>query len=122
MNTTATTSIVPLLAAAFGGAEDVTPAPGQPLHVLLGQIELPEPWTPSPTRALTVWRNWPAERPQFVIDQSVQGEQGEPPRSSELVYLLGESWRSFSFGFTWSGQDSVRAIQLWMTRFVAERT
>ena len=65
---------------------------------------------------------WPAERPQFVIDQGVQGEQGEPPRSSEPVYLLGESWRTFSFSFSWSGQDPVRVIQLWMTRFVAEQS
>jgi hypothetical protein len=122
MSTTDPANILPLLAAAFGGVEDVTPAPGQPLHVLFGQIELPEPWTPSPTRALTVWRNWPAERPQFVIDQGVQGEQGEPPRSSEPVYLLGESWRTFSFSFSWSGQDPVRVIQLWMTRFVAEQS
>jgi hypothetical protein len=122
MNATDAAHILPLLSAAFGRVEDVTPGSGQPLHVRFEQIELPEPWTPSPTRALTVWRNWPAERPQFVLDPGVQGEQGETPRSSEPVYLLGESWRTFSFSFNWSGQDPVRVIQLWMTRFVAERT
>ena len=113
--------IVSRLSTAFGGAQDVTPAEDQPLHVLLPQLELPDPGTPTPTRGLTVWRNWPADRPQFVIDEGVVGENGDPPRSNDQMYLLGESWRSFSFNFNWNGTDPVRAIQLWMTRFVVER-
>lgn len=114
--------LVDRLAAAFGDAVDLTPADGQAPHVLLPSIELPEPWTPSPTRALTVWENWPASRPQFVIDESVVGEGGEPPRSHHQIYLLGESWRGFSFTFAWSGDDPVRAVQLWLARFTAERS
>jgi hypothetical protein len=110
------------LAVAFGEAVDVTPADGPPAHILLPSIELPEPWTPSPTRALTVWEDWPASRPQFVIDESVVGETGEPPRSHHGAYLLGQSWRGYSFNFTWSGDDPVRAVQLWLARFTAERT
>lgn len=114
--------IIARLSTAFGGAQDVTPATDQPLHVLLPQLELPDPWRPSSTRALAVWRNWPAERPQFVIDEGVVGENGEPPRSNDLVYLLGEGWRSFSFSFSWKGDDPVQAVQMWMTRFVVERS
>jgi hypothetical protein len=115
------TGVVMALARAFGGAEDVTPAPGQPLHVLLPRLELPPPWSPSPTRALTIWRNWPAERPDFFIDMAVVGEAGEPPRSHNEAYQLGESWRGFSFDFAWHGDDPVLAVQLWLTRFVAEQ-
>lgn len=107
---------------AFGAAVDVTPADGQAAHILLPSIELPEPWTPSPTRALTVWQEWPTSRPQFVIDEGVVGENGQPPRSHHSVYLLGESWRGFSFDFPWSGDDPVRAVQLWLARFTAERS
>jgi hypothetical protein len=114
--------LVERLAVAFGEAIDVTPADGQPLHVLLPAIDLPEPWKPSRTRALTVWENWPGARPQFVMNESVVGENGEPPRSHNPVYLLGGSWRGFSFNFVWSGDDPVRAVQLWMNRFVAERS
>lgn len=114
--------IVARLAAAFGDAQDVTPAADQPLHVLLMQLELPDPWKPSPTRALTVWRNWPDERPEFIIDARVVGGTNEPPRSSDPHYLLGQSWRRFSFSFNWKGDDPVRVIQLWTTRFVAEPT
>src|SRR5438309_7012405 len=108
------------LAVAFGKAVDVTPAEGQPAHILLPWIELPEPWTPSPTRALTVWQDWPGSRPQFVIDERVVGETGQPPRSHQAVYLLGQSWRGFSFNFAWSGDDPVRAVQVWLARFTAE--
>jgi hypothetical protein len=114
-------SVVEQLSRAFGDARDVTPADSQPLHVLLAKLELPEPWRPSPTRALTVWQGWPGERPVFVVDESVVGEGREPPRSNNLVYLLGESWRQFSFSFASSGDDPVRAVQLWMSRFEAER-
>jgi hypothetical protein len=114
--------IVGELARAFGAATDVTPTPGQPLHVLLSVLELPAPWQPSPARALTTWADWPAQRPLFFIDQAVAGESGDRPRSHGLVYQLGEPWVAFSFAFGWSGQDPVRAVQLWMTRFVAERS
>ena len=51
--------IVAKLGVAFGGARDVTPDPGQPLHVVLDALELPSGWEPNPTRALTVWDAWP---------------------------------------------------------------
>lgn len=114
-------SLVRALTAAFGKAVDVTPGDGQPAHILLPSLDLPEPWTPSPTRALTVWQDWPTSRPQFLIDQKVVGEGGQPPRSNNNVYLLGESWRGFSYHFAWSGSDPVRAAQLWLTRFTVER-
>jgi hypothetical protein len=110
------------LAVAFSGAVDVTPADGQPAHILLPAIRLPKPWKPSSTRALTVWEGWPGTRPQFVIDESVTGETGEPPRSHHPVYLLDQSWRGFSFNFAWSGDDPVRAVQLWLARFTVERS
>jgi hypothetical protein len=113
--------IVVRLVAAFGAAEDVSADGGQPLHVLLSRLELPEPWHPSPSRALTIWEGWPGERPRFVIDHGVVGENGEPPRSNDSVYLLGEAWRQFSFTFPWVGQDPVVAIQLWMERFTVEQ-
>jgi hypothetical protein len=115
-------ALVQRLAVAFGEAADVTPADGQPPHILLPSLELPEPWRPTPTRALTVWDRWPESRPQFLIDESVVGETGEPPRSHHSAYLLGVSWRGFSFNFSWSGDDPVRAVQLWMQRFTAERS
>jgi len=114
--------LVRRLAVAFGEAVDVTPAPDQAPHVLLPSIELPEPWKPSPTRALTVWEGWPGNRPRFVIDWNVVGEHGEPPRSNSQAYLLGTNWREFSFTFPWSGNDPVRAVQLWLARFTKERS
>ena len=114
--------IVSRLATAFGQAQDATPADDQPLHVLLPALELPEPWTPSPTRGLSIWRNWPTERPEFVIDESVAGEGGGAPRSHHSVYLLGEAWRGYSFSFPWEGDDPVLMIQLWMNRFLIERS
>lgn len=114
--------IVKRLTAAFGAAVDMTPEPAQPLHVLLPTLELPTPWTPSSARALTIWSGWPAERPLFLVDENVVGESGEPPRSNSLVYHLGEPWRQFSFAFPWEGDEPVRAIQMWVSRFVVERT
>jgi hypothetical protein len=116
------TDIISRLFTAFGGAKDVTPAQDQPLHVLLPTLELPDPWTPSPTRGLSVWRNWPNERPEFAIDETVTGENNEPPRSNSSAYLLGETWRNYSFSFPWAGDDPVRAIQQWLNRFAVERT
>src|SRR5215472_3732426 len=114
--------IVSELARAFRAATDVTPAPNQPLHALLPALDLPAPWRPSPARALTVWAYWPAQRPQFFVDQSVVGESGDRPRSHSISYQLGEPWTAFSFQFAWTGQDPVRAVQCWMTRFVKERS
>ena len=114
--------LVRQLADAFSGAHDVTPDGDSRLHVLLPSVELPEPWSPSPTRALTIWESWPQARPLFYVDERVVGENGEPPRSNSSAYLLGESWRGFSFNFAWLGNDPVRAIQLWLGRFTAERS
>jgi hypothetical protein len=115
-------AVVERLADAFGAARDVTPAPDQPLHVVLSEIELPEPWTPSPTRSLTIWSGWPATRPDFYIDAAVTGQSGAPPRNPTPTYLLGETWNGFSFSFVWSGEDPVRAVQTWLTRFEVEPT
>jgi hypothetical protein len=115
--------IVAALAEAFGAATDATESPELPLHVILPELELPGPWTPSPTRALTIWRNWPAERPEFYIDHSVVGESEAPPRNPYDAYHLGETWRGFSFNFPWPGQnDPVVVVQMWVTRFVVERS
>jgi hypothetical protein len=123
MDAEARERIVESLRTAFGAAEDVTPRPQQALHVLLPEVQLPAPWTPSPTRALTVWGNWPAERPLFALDPSVRGEAGDPPRSYNDLYLLDTAWRGFSFSFPWNGTDDpVRVVQLWLTRFSLERT
>lgn len=114
-------SIVDRLAAAFGEAVDVTPEGVETPHILLPALELPDPWTPTPTRALTIWTSWPEQRPEFVIDPAIVGEHGEPPRSNSEVLRLGTTWRSFSFSFQWSGNDPVRAVRRWLGRFTAER-
>jgi hypothetical protein len=114
--------LVECLALAFGDARDVTPADGQPAHILLPALHLPAPWTPSLTRALTIWTTWPLERPQFLVDEAVVGESGNPPRSHHEVYAVGETWRGFSFAFPWAGDDPVRAVQMWMERFAVERS
>ena len=114
--------IVRALAEAFGKAVDVTPGDGAVLHILLPSVELPDPWTPSLTRALTVFEDWPTTRPLFFVDEQVTGEKDEPPRNHHSKYLVGESWRGFSFSFPWTGDDPVRAVQLWLTRFTAERS
>lgn len=114
--------IIEALAAAFGNAVDVTPAAGQPPHILLTELELPEPWTPSPTRGLTVWPGWPESRPEFYIDAAVTGQTGQAPRNPSPTYRLGETWNAFSFSFPWSGDDPVRAVRTWLTRFEVEPT
>ncbi len=121
METALREEIVAKLGAAFGGARDVTPAEGQPLHVLLEPVELPSNWTPSSTRALTVWSDWPNSRPAFYIDQTVRGPDGQPPKNPSATYLIGETWHAFSFGFDWKGDDPVLAVQRWLTRFDKER-
>jgi hypothetical protein len=109
-------------AAGWGVGADVTPAEVQAPHVLLPVLELPDPWRPSPTRALTIWNGWPNERPEFVVDLAVVGETGEPPRSNDEVLRLGSSWRRFSFTFAWSGDDPVKAVRMWLERFTTERS
>lgn len=105
---------------AFGPARDVTPAPGQALHLLMEEVDLPDAWSPNPTRALVIWEGWPAERPRFLVDEQLRGEGGEPPRSNDLIYVLGEGWRQFSFSFPWVGEDPVIAVQKWLERFSVE--
>ena len=118
MNADERETIVAALAVAFGPAEDVSPAPDQPRHVLVHAAELPGPWT-SPARALLRFTDWPKTRPEFFIDRSVVNAAGDPPRSSSEQAILGGSWRQFSFGFPCAedGADPVRAVQLWLTRF-----
>jgi hypothetical protein len=110
--------MVTALAEAFGQVTDVTPDDDQPLHVVIGALLLPTPWT-SPARALARFTNWPRERPEFWVDTEVFNESGQPPRSSSSQSVLGASWRQFSFAFPWAEEraDPVRAIQLWVTRF-----
>jgi hypothetical protein len=112
--------IVAKLDRAFGGAKDASPTPSLDLHVLFTALELPPPWSPSPTRALAIFTNWPTERPLFVVDLAVVGQNGEPPRSHHEAYYLDEAWRGFSWNSPWEGEDPVRAIQLWINRFIAE--
>jgi hypothetical protein len=113
--------IVTKLGAAFGGACDVTLADNQPPHVLLAALELPSGWTPNPTRALTIWDGWPGARPTFYVEPTIQGPNGRVPQNPSDAFLLGETWRTFSFSFAWNGDDAVRAIQLWLTIFDKER-
>ena len=120
MEDAAREALVAQLAETFGAAVDVTPAPDQPLHVLLPAVDLPSPWRPAQTRVLTIWNGWPTTRPDFYIDMTVVGEAGAPPRSCSEAYLLGQTWRAFSFTFDWTGDDPVLAIQRWLTRFTRE--
>lgn len=119
MDELARKSITAALRDALGAAKDVTPGEGQPLHVLLPSLVVPPPWQPSPLRALTRWGNWPQERPEFFVAESLTGSAGQPPQSSNPLLVLGATWLSFSFGFKlpWNGDDPVRAIQLWLGRF-----
>jgi hypothetical protein len=114
--------LVAKLDRAFGGAEDVTPTANHALHVLFTKLTLPDLWKPSPTRALALFNNWPAERPLFYVDEQVVGETGQPPESHHSVYHLDQSWRGFSWNYTWTGDDPVRAIQLWINRFLKQAT
>lgn len=111
-------AIVDELAESFGGATDVTPAPDQPLHVLLPTVGLLPPW-PSPAQALVRFVNWPETRPDFWIDIGVKTAAGEPPRSSSEQYVVGGAWRQFSYAFDWPQQPvtETRAVQLWLSRF-----
>ncbi len=84
--------VVSDLARALGYAADVTPAPGQPVHVLLAAMDMPETVAAIARSRPDVWAGWPAQRPQFLIDKAVVGESGDLPRSHSLVYQLGEPW------------------------------
>jgi hypothetical protein len=112
-------AIVAELGAAFGGAQDVSPSPDQPLHVLLRAVRLLPPWQPSPARALAKFEGWPQSRPLFWIDRAVVNVQGQPPQSNSEQLVLGESWRQFSFNFPWPSDPptATHAIQLWLNRF-----
>jgi hypothetical protein len=115
-------TIVARLIEAFGDVTDLTPDAEQPLHARFEALWLPEPWTPSPAKAMSVWKGWPGERPEFAVEIGVVGEGGQPPRSDSDVYILGGHWRAYSFSFQWAGDDPVLAIQLWLNRFLRERT
>lgn len=115
-------AIVANLAAAFGAAEDVTPAPDQPLHVLLPRVKLLPPWRPSPSAALLRFEAWPGARPEFWIDIAVVNGAGQPPRSSGPQTVLGRAWRQFSYSFPWPPAPGepctpARAAEMWLTRF-----
>jgi hypothetical protein len=118
-------ALVEELREAFGDAQDVTPADGQPAHVLVPALELGPPWRPSPARALVRFTSgWPNERPEFFIDTSVVDAAGTPPRNNggnpaAIVLVLGANWRQFSFNFTWprNPQTATHAVQLWLNRF-----
>jgi hypothetical protein len=113
--------IIARLSDAFGEVTDVTPEADQPLHAQFKELWLPEPWTPSPAEAISVWRNWPSERPEFSVQPEVVGAAGSPPESNSDTYVLGRLWRSFSYSFPWSGEDPVLVVQLWLNRFAMER-
>ncbi len=112
-------AIVQELAAAFGGAEDVSPDAQQPLHVRLTGLQFMAPWHPSPAEALLRFGGWPDVRPDFWIDPAVVNASGQPPRNPTDEYILGRVWRRFSFGFPWPAEPrtATRAVQLWLTRF-----
>lgn len=107
------------LAEAFGEAKEVTPEEEQPLHVLLPRLQLPSLWRPSPTRALVKFENWPNQRPLFWIDMNVANGGGQPPRSSSAQLVLGDTWRQFSFNFSWPVEPPtpMHAVLKWLTRF-----
>jgi hypothetical protein len=127
MDSSVRTAIVNELEAAFGEAVDKTPAEGQPAHVLLPRLRLLPGWKPNPARAVVRFTpSWPAERPEFFIDLAVTDLAGIPPRNSggnpsQQVLVLGETWRQFSFNFSWPSANEfrtpTRAVQLWLTRF-----
>ena len=115
-------AIVAELAAAFGAAEDVTPAPDQSLHVVLPRAQLPPPWRPSAAAALLRFQAWPGTRPEFWIDMAVVNRNNEPPRSSSPQTILGRTWRQFSYSFAWPPAPGhlltpTRAVEMWLARF-----
>lgn len=111
-------AIVNELAVSFGSARDVTPGSDQPLHVLLDRVNLAGTWTPNPVRCLTVFRNWPAQRPEFYVDSSVKNQSGEPPRSHSRPFVLGEGWLAFSWQFPWTAlMSATKAVEKWLARF-----
>lgn len=113
--------IIQRLGEAFGEVTDVTPQDDQPFHAQFKELWLPAPWTPSPAEAISVWRNWPGERPEFCVQPELVGEEGRPPESNSEKLVLGRLWRTFSYSFPWSGDDPTLVIQLWLNRFATER-
>ena len=111
--------IIDELTQSFGEAKDVTPAEGQPLHVLLPAVPVRPPWSPSPTRAVLRFIGWPGARPEFYVDRSLANAAGQPPQNPHDFYLLGETWRGFSFQFPWPAGDgsATQAVLQWLNRF-----
>lgn len=107
---------------AFNRADDVSPDPDQPLHVLLSDLALLPGWEPSPARALLRFTDWPGTRPDFWIDIAVLNRESAPPRSSSEQYVLGEPWRQFSFSFPWPIEPctATHAVQMWLNRFTEQ--
>jgi hypothetical protein len=112
-------SIVAELAASFGEAVDVSPSEDQPLHVLLPKLSVLPPWSPSPTRGLVRFANWPDQKPDFWIDVGLNNAKNEEPRSSSQQLILGSPWRQFSAAVPWPTEPktATRAVQLWLNRF-----
>jgi len=127
MDSSLRAAIVDELKASFGDAADKTPAEGQPAHVVLPRLRLLPGWKPNPAKALLRFTaKWPEERPEFFIDLNVTDLAGVAPRNSggnpsQQVLVLGETWRQFSFNFSWPSakefRTPTRAVQLWLTRF-----
>ncbi len=111
--------IVAELAEAFGDAKDVTPEYGQPLHVLLPSLRIPPHWRPSPAKGIAKFEGWPDQRPLFWIEMSVVNRDGQAPRSNNPQLVLGETWRQFSFNFSWPIEPLTpkHAVLKWLTRF-----
>jgi hypothetical protein len=112
--------VLTALRASFGEAEEI--GGGEPFRVRLSRLLLPDPWRPQETGAMLVFEGWPQNRPLLYVEEAVVGETGQPPRSNHAVLFDGETWRGFSFAFPWAGNDPVRAVQLWLSRFTVERS
>jgi hypothetical protein len=112
-------AIISELTEAFGDATDVTPADGQPLHVLLPSLPVLSPWRPSPTRAVLRFVNWPRTRPEFYVDPELKDANGNPPVNPYDYYVLGRTWRGFSFQFPWPTGDgsATQSVMQWLNRF-----
>jgi len=112
-------AIVAELAEAFGEAVDVTPADGQPLHVLLPVLPMPVSWSPAPARALLRFSGWPQVRPDFFVEPALHDGSGNAPTNPSDQYILGQTWRTFSFQFPWPAGDgsASQAVMQWLNRF-----
>ena len=115
--------IVEELARAFGAAIDVTPAPGQPLHVVLSTRSNSQlRGVPRPTRALTTWADWPTAKAAVLHRRGRGGRIRHPPPQPQHGLPARRALDSVQLHVPRSGQDPVRAVQYWMTRFVKERS